>query len=507
MKIKKVSEANINLKELDKPVKGEPGKVRGDILVDKIDKGEDISFKLKNKKTFQSNIVNDEEIIDNITDPNGKFNSDKAKRFFTSGRNYKKNIQVDGDETLYQLNDIEKTEDFGSSGGSSLGSVETRIVECIQCLFLSLRQTKGDKSLTEGDMDELYDEMGDIRRDLLENIRVPITITSDLIEKYSENWISTFVSTANALYEVRPVFTKDKAADDNILSRRKTYIFYQIGFDKGLTQTLAETYRGFRETTGIPIAKWTPSDIWAVHRPQHNSIISRINDCDNINQLNDVVDTLFDQKSLRGISLKKLKTIVSTSDVNLVINKVTPIPNYKFDEVVTSNNSLGSIGIKVIVDQISSIESQNKKECLDVRSFSGPSQISDVSGEVLGASARHGKVGLTMINRILMNLSVSKDIKIPTIETKNELVDKSNEYLLSEIERLNDKIKSLGRGVGTKGSIVGRGRIISKYQALRLADTLYGYSDLADEIIENVFYYAMSIKNEAFMCPKYVRII
>lgn len=507
MRIKKVSEANINLKELDKPAKNIPGKLRGDVLVDKIDKGEELSFKLKNKRNFKSPIVNDEEIIDKITDDTGKFDSDKAKRFFTTGNRYKKNIQVEDDTNFYQLNDIEKTSDFGSSGGSSLGTIETRVVECLQCLFLALRQTKGDSSLTKDCIEELFDEMGNVRQDLLQNIRVPIQITSDLIDQYSVKWLSTFIATANALYEIRPVYTKDKATDDNVLSRRKTYIFYQIGFNRDFTHILSETYRGFRETTGIPIAKWTPSDIWAVHKPQHSSIIQRMNNCDNIEQLNFVVDQLFDQKSLRGISLKKLKTIEDESDVTLIINKVTPVPSYKFDEVVTSNNYLGSLGVRIIVDQISPIESQNFKENMDVRSFSGPNELSDISGEVIGTSARHGKVGLKRINKIISSVSREKDMVVPSIETKLQLSTKSDEELLEEIQRLNHRIKDLGRGVGTKGSITGRARLISKYQSLKFADILYSYREIADEIIEKVFYYAMAIKNDTFDSPKYVRII
>lgn len=507
MRIKKISEANINLKELERPAKNQPGKLRGDILIDKIDKGEEVSFKLKNKKNFKSTIVNDEEIIGNITDTTGRFDPDKAKSFFTKGRNYVKNIQVAEDDNLYQLNDIEKTSDFGSSGGSSLGSVETRTVECIQCLFLALRQTKAENSLTEADVDDLYDEFGDIRKDLLDSIRVPIQITAELIDKYLENWLSTFICTANALFEVRPVFTKDKDRDDNILSRRKTYIFYQIGYARDFTQMLAETYRSFPETTGIPIAKWTPSDIWAVHKTQHRMIIDRVFQCQNINQLNEVVDSLFDQKSLRGISLKKLKLIERTEDVVLVINKITPMPEYTFNRVITSNNPLGSLGIKIVVDQISSIENQNQEQVMDVRTFSGQFDISDISGEVIGHSARHGKVGLTRINKIISDSSKKNGIDVSLIETKEQLVSKSYEFLVQEIEELNNKIKSLGHSVGTKNSIQSRVRMISKYQALRFADILYTYPNLADEIIEKVFYYAMAIKNDVFECPKYVRII
>ena len=236
-------------------------------------------------------------------------------------------------------------------------------------------------------------------------------------------------------------------------------------------------------------------------------IIDRVFRCQNINQLNQVVDSLFDQKSLRGISLKKLKLIERTEDVVLVINKITPMPEYTFNRVITSNNPLGSLGIKIIVDQKSSIENQNQEQVMDIRTFSGQFDISDISGEVIGHSARHGKVGLTRINKIISDSSKKNGIDVSLIETKEQLTSKSSESLVQEIEELNDKIKSLGHSVGTKNSIQSRVRMISKYQALRFADILYTYPNLADEIIEKVFYYAMATKNDVFECPKYVRII
>ena len=106
-------------------------------------------------------MTNADEIVPNITDGAGKYDPDAAKDFFKSGTRYSKVIQTDDER--YQLNDIEKTSDFGSSGGSSLGTKETRNVECIQCLFLALRQTKGEVSITESSVSELFDEEGNIK--------------------------------------------------------------------------------------------------------------------------------------------------------------------------------------------------------------------------------------------------------------------------------------------------------------------------------------------------------
>jgi hypothetical protein len=498
MRIKKFNESNLNLAELDKTNKD--GKIRGDVLVDKIKDQEEISFKPKTGISTTDTVKNADEIVIAITNSNGDYDSQKAKSFFTNGRNYKKVIDTE-DDIRFQLNDIEKTEDFGSSGGSSLGTKETRNVECIQCLFLALRQTKGDNSLSDDCFSEIFDIDGFIRKDLLDNIRVPIEITRDLVELHVDGWISTFINTANALYEVKPAFSNDKIPD-NVLSRSKTYIFYQIGFDNGLTKALVETYRSFKETTGIPITKWTPSDIWAINKSQHILIINRIKECKTIFDLNSVIDTFFDSKILRGVSLKKLKNIEKTSDVKIILNKVTPLPIYTFDRVITSKKSLGSLGVKIIAKRSSSIESENGYEVMDVRTFGGRDRPSDVSGEVIGKSARHGKVGLQRINIVLSE--IDPDLSIPT---KEEIGYLNDDQLKRQISKMNAFIYKKGEARGTKGSINTRVRLISKYQSLWLSQILYENRDIADDLVQGIFYYAMAIKNDIFDCPKYVRII
>jgi hypothetical protein len=497
MKILKFNEANIDLKELEKTSKS--GGLRGDVLVNKLKDHENISFKPSGRPSKIKPVTNADEIVPEITDDSGRYDPEAAKDYFKSGNRYSKVIQTD--DEMYQLNDIEKTTDFGSSGGSSLGTQETRNVECIQCLFLALRQTKGDASITESNIDELFNEEGNVKPELLRMVRVPIEINKPIIEAYARSWIKSFVNTTNAIYEVKPIFTQDKVTD-NVLSRRKSYIFYQIGYNEGLTKSITDKYRSFPETTGIPISKWTPSDVWAVHQTQHSVVVSRINECRTILELNALIDTLFDNKTLRGISLKKLKTIERTSDVKLVLNKVTPVPNYTFDRVLTSTNPLGSLGIKIIANRISSIETENGSEIMDVRSFSGPDNASDISGEVIGESARHGKVGLQRINLIIRN--INPELVIPT---RNELETKTDRSLKTDINRMNREVSELGQAVGTRGEISSRARLISKYQSLKLAKLLYHHHDVADQIIQGIFYYAMAIKNDKFVCPKYVRII
>lgn len=505
MKILRFNESNLNLDELEKTSRGE---VRGNILVRKLQDEEDLTFKKKNQPQFEVPVLNAEEIIPEITDDTEtEFDPNKAKEFFRPGARYKPVFKVlqDGEEDTLKLNDLVKTTEFGSSAGSSLGTKGTREVECIQCLFLALRQTKGEVGLTEDNYQEIYNERGEIRTDLLRNIKVPIKITTDLLEQYRISWLTTFINTANALYEIRPVFTKDKKTEqDNALSRRKEYIFYHIGYSESgsLIDVLNRKYRDdFKDSTkGIPIAKWTPSDIWAIHRPVYSTIIQNLNNSNDIEDFNAIINTNFRLKSLRGISLKKIKNL---HDVKIVYNKITPKPLYTFDKIITSEHPLRSLGIKLIAKRVSDMLGSGEEK-MDIRSFSGPNSLSDISAEIIGESARHGKIGLSRINHILMNKGLE------TIPTKKDLLEI---WTFSEIkERLEKELITLnvyGEKVSSRAEVSDSlSRILSKWQSMKLAETLYNVEEnVANVIVQEMFYYAMSISNDEFECPSYVRII
>ncbi len=144
MKILKFNELNLNIAELDKTVDSVK---KGDILVNRIINGEDISFKPKSGNNNIAPVTNPDDIIPKITTRN-RYDHDKGKSFFLrNSRNYKDILDTDNGK--FKLNDIEKTDYFGSSGGASLGSKDAKIVESIQCIFLALRQSKRERSKGE----------------------------------------------------------------------------------------------------------------------------------------------------------------------------------------------------------------------------------------------------------------------------------------------------------------------------------------------------------------------
>jgi hypothetical protein len=511
MKILRFDEKNLTLQDLDKSINGLG---RGNVLIKKLQDEDKFSFKPPHEAPKIMPIENGEEIVSNISDEDGEYDSEMSKDFFKNGLRYTPVIQAaDGEE--YRLNDLEKTIEFGSSGGASLGSKGTREVECLQCLFLALRQTKG-RDIKEGDINDLWDENGMIKNTYLEQIRVPLEFTDEIIETYFENekWMSTFLNVSNGMYSIEPVYTKGRNHYEKALSKRKKYIFYHIGWDKSITDALAKQYKKL-ENSGIPIAKWTPSDVWAVSMDQEDSVLTEIYKCETFTELNRLINSLFTANLLRGISLKKVSGI--KDDMTIIINKLTPVPEYKFNGVVVSSNPFSSIGLRILANRESKYM-EDGIDTIDLRSFSGPTTPSDISGEVLGNSARHGKVGLWWINRVIDNINSEYDFgePIPNITLKEDITE-SDEELRLEITRLKDLIVSYGATETRNGAdrVSTRPQLLSKYQALKVAEILYKYSEtrtsggksVSDILIEDMFYYAMSIKNDVFECPKYIRMI
>jgi len=511
MKILRFDEKNLTLQDLDKSINGLG---RGNVLIKKLQDEDKFSFKPPHEAPKIMPIENGEEIVSSISDEDGEYDSEMSKDFFKNGLRYTPVIQAaDGEE--YRLNDLEKTREFGSSGGSSLGSKGTREVECLQCLFLALRQTKG-RDIKEGDINDLWDEDGMIKNSYLEQIRVPIDFTEDIIELYfeNENWMSTFLNVANGMYSIEPIYTKGRGHYEKALSNRKKYIFYHIGWGKSITDALAKQYKKL-ENSGIPIAKWTPSDVWAVSMEQEDSVLTEIYKCETFIELNRLINSLFTANLLRGISLKKVSGV--KDDMTIIINKLTPVPEFTFKGVAVSSNPFSSIGIRILADRKSKYM-EDGVDTIDVRSFSGPDTPSDISGEVMGHSARHGKVGLWWINRVIDNINneYSLETPIPSITIKEDITE-SDEALKREITRIKTLIVSYGATETRNGAdrVSSRSQILSKYQSLKLSEILYEYSEtrtstgksVSDILIQDMFYYAMSIKNDVFECPKYIRMI
>lgn len=523
MEIKKLSsileEVNLSLSELSK--KNKDGKIRGQVFVDKVKGQEEFVFNKpdepKIKKKIKS-IIDDNggeklnQEIETILTTNGEYDPKKAEVIFKK-RNYIDVIKSE-DDVVYKLTDIEKTADFGSSGGASLGTKNTRIVESIQCIYLSFRQlTKNNLRENDNPISLLGSEEG---KDILSRVSIPEEVDFEDFNLFTNNWNNTFYRTANALYSIRTqlVLSKDR---NSILDQNKVYNFHQIASKSNLIETIIQVYKECEKE--IPISKWTPSDIWACNSEREEEIITLLKDIKYMDDLNNFINELFDIKDLIGISLKK----VSSSDekLNLVINKETPKPIYILESISITENATKTINTSINAQRFSSVFGDGIEK-LELRSFSGADTIQDISAEVIGKDARQGRIGLKAINSILLKYGVEE------IPFYNDLLfNKGVDKLIDEVSELNYSILKK-MNVETKKEInynttISIPRIVSKYQGLLLAKKLLDNSEKTfdftiiedkrypitkgDKILQEIFYYALSIENSKFESPKYVRVI
>jgi hypothetical protein len=252
--------------------------------------------------------------------------------------------------------------------------------------------------------------------------------------------------------------------------------------------------------------KWNPGDMWIVNSIKIQGLLSAIEGCQTIEELNKLVDENFMRRDIVSVSLKKVRNLESA---NLLINKVTERPRYSFLKVRTSFKATNSLGVNILMNQKSDLESENRDIMMVVRTFGGKEKIQDVQGEVLGKTSRHGKISLTEINSIFSKVSQEYKIEIPLIPNHKYFESLSEDELNTQVEILNDAIGKLGdKSKEIKTDKLGtKTRLISKLQALLIAKNLYYFVQASDRICQLMMYYALAIENSQFVCPMYVRVL
>jgi hypothetical protein len=514
MRILKVNEINLSLKELDK-------RSNGDILVKKIKEEDPIQVnKIRNKATLKKGeitVINQDDIIPNITDDEGHYDREKGKDFFSKGRRYKE--VIDGGDQMYQLNDIEKTADFGSTGGSSLGTHDTRDVETIQCFFLSYRQYKRSPILSE-DIDSILEMEDDLFEHIKKFVESQIDVTKELIEKYIERgWVTTFIKTANAIFRLGE---EDSGFRGRFLiDFKKIYKFCQISSETGVVNIIKNTYRKCGKK--ISISKWNPSDVWMVEKKSELRVIDGFRHINNIKELNNYIDNSFDNRKLIGLSLKKVS---EKEDIKIIANKVTAPPRYTYNNVRVSQDATSTTGLKILVERRRNRDFSSGIESMTVRSKQG-SVVTNIMGEVDGVMSRHGQISLTRINEILKKYDIER---VPMAKSSGPAGESfyelgletwTDDELKEEINIINDDIIEhygediVARKVSRQYQ-ENRARLVSKYQSLFLVwilmenasvpSELPGLS-ISDRIVEEMFHYALAINTGHYRTPKYVRVV
>jgi len=254
----------------------------------------------------------------------------------------------------------------GKKGGSGAGATETKKFECGQAVYAAIAFMKGGK-ITSSDFNE-------------ENIKsassmYDIDDTIANIKTLSDEWHESCVKGANELWE--------KFGE----LKNKGVKFHRGGAEvKYIEDAFKRVKR--EEKVRIDINKWSPADIYVTTKNYKHKCLDEENTLKGLNQC--MMHRLIGEGQgpiMFGVSLKKItgKAKLSTKNVD---------PKTARDHTFENFNRKGVVGADLYMKFKPNVEIQ-------FRSFDGPKATTGFQGEVKGASANQGKVGLGSLNLIL----------------------------------------------------------------------------------------------------------
>ena len=425
--------ASLKTVDLDKPFYGNHKfhtkyKFRGDLLLDKISKGESIEL---NDNTF---IVLDKDLSKEGITILCNREYDKLK--------YNKTAFYDVGGDSVTLSKFKKNKEFGSSAGRA-GSKNTALQESSQCLInaLSFNVLKREVSIE------------DIQNFNLQKAYEFVDLKSKFNDVVSflhkdEIWLNSMILVSNLL------FSKYGGVE---------YIHHR---DSKFIKGLYNKYKIAKKKMGITINsdKWNASDIWLI---DESNIFSFPN---NLEELNLYLFELFEDNKLIGVSLKKTGNDIKIEIINGVDKKCSVV-NYKgYNSTYKSNN----VSIKY------------NNSSMTLRTFN---YATNFAGEILGEHAAHGKIGIGVINTFLSDngyktLPSAQEIKNQSNDTpfQDKLFLLWCKYTDGENRKQFDEI------LQNKG----KNYIVSKYLSLQFLSILESNKNKIEYVLSDIISYASS---------------
>lgn len=248
-------------------------------------------------------------------------------------------------------------------GGSGAGAAITKLTESAQCVYAAVAFHRG-RHITQGDVTpESIDAASGFYK-IDENI--------NNIKKMSDDaWIASCVKGANKLW-------------DEFRELKSKGIVFHRG-DK-VVNHIENQFKRIKKVEGIKIDinKWSPADIYVTTNEYNSQCLDQEQSLKGLNQC--MMERLIN-KSMFGVSLKKITSNIAKLEQ---VNVNREISNTKeFEKFEMSQDS---------ADCYMHFKGNTK---IQFRGFDGPKALTGFQGEVKGASANQGKIGLGSVNLIL----------------------------------------------------------------------------------------------------------
>ncbi len=337
-------------------------------------------------------------------------------------------------------------------GGSGAGAENTTRNESAQALYAAIAFGKG-KSITNDDvkpsMVQKYSGLFSIDGNV-----------NEILNELPDDWIKSSITGANKLFST--------------FGRKGKYTFHR---GDATVDRINSAFTRVKANEGVrmDINKWNPSDIWMV---KSDFDFKCVDNEKTILGLNQCIQEELQSGKLIGISLKKMQSGASLSAKNIFndMKNTKKYTGYEYSNKSIDGYILLSGGTKV-----------------QFRSFGAGQGLTGFQGEVKGANANQGKIGLGPTNMILRTHGIRE---IPTnaanrVRTDPDGVFNEISVGLKKYAKMNQKqIEDLK----SNDKIVTPKFLYSKLQVTQLIDRLQSISDknVRDQLVEDIYLYASS---------------
>jgi len=365
---------------------------------------------------------------------------------------------------------ITKTVQFGSNQGSGAGSDKTGLFEGAACWMTAYRYslrkdidpeyivTLNDLSAVSGSV-ETDETLEDIHEFLIND----------------PAWMKSSIKTANKLY--------------GATKYRNTKFKFHRG--TSIVNTVENHFKKVNAADGRPfsnINKWTPADIYMC---SHDFDVSQITDEMTFQGgINKILLDLVKSKQLIGVSLKK----VTSATANLTEHNFTRAS-------LTVKKPFVNVGSKTLMN---SMDIYVEGQGVSVQFRATDSEGKTWQGEVMGSSAKHGKVGGGVMNYIMEGVyGKGKGVwreypsaSAVSLAAKGNALDRKI-YTLAN----SNKTHVMGDGESTTLKAISAMRPqwkFSKYIGLIVVDQMMsGTKAQRDEITTRIYLYATSASDNS----------
>ena len=337
-------------------------------------------------------------------------------------------------------------------GGSGAGSEDTTRNESAQAVYAAIAFGMG-KTISNNDV-----TMKTIQK--YSNLFSIDGNVDDIRNNLPDDWIKSSVTGANALY--------------GRFGRSGKYTFHRGDATVNRINAAFERAKA-AEGVRMNINKWNPSDIWMV---KSDFDFKCIDEEKTLLGLNQCIQDELEHGKLIGISLKKMQSGASLSAKNV-------FTDMKFCKDYAGYEYSGKS-----IDGYIKLSGGTK---IQFRSFGAGLGLTGFQGEVKGANANQGKIGLGPLNMILRAHGISQ---IPTDAASKVRTDPDgvfNEIAvgLKKYARLNQKqIEELKENE----NIVTSKFLYSKLQVTQLINIIESIRNkkVRDQLVEDMYLYASS---------------